>query len=316
MKKKLIHFSFYLLACIAGLCALIFFLSVQLLDEKEIAQIKNGKKFWQWSSPHGLINTHFIEEGDGDQHILLLHGFRAHTYTWKSLIAPLKQAGYHVWALDLVGFGLSDKPNYAIYNQSFFVNQIKSFMNHQGIESTHLIGNSMGGALALELTLNCPDSVKSLTLINALGYSLNMPFYIYLFRDMDFIWGPFLSPTIIKACLQSVIFDQKCVTEEKVEAYCLPYRFPGGTESSLLTLRHFDMNKLQKMHKNFSQICLPTLLIWGENDTLLPLQHYHHFLADFPEAQSFLIPACGHMPQEEKPELIAEVLIDFLCKNF
>jgi len=314
MKRKLRTFLFYITLLFTSLAAAIFFLSVPLFNEKEISFLKENKKFWQWPSQHGTLNVHFIEEGNGDQHVLLLHGFRAHTYTWNSLIQPLVTAGYHVWALDLIGFGLSDKPNYVTYDQNFFVEQIKTFMSDQKISSAHVIGNSMGGAIALELALEAPMFVNSITLINALGYNLNMPFYIYIFRNMDFVWGPFLNPSIIKACLKGVLFDQKCVTSEKVEAYCLPYRFPGGTESSLLTMRHFDVKKLTDMHLNFSQIKSPILLIWGEEDTLIPFKHYHNFLEDLPQAQTILIPACGHMPQEEHPELVAEAFLKFATK--
>jgi len=314
MKKKLMIILLYTTLGLSGLVSLIAFLTVPLLNEEELMNLKANKRFWKWSSQHGLMNVHFIEHGSGDKHILLLHGFRAHTYTWQSLIKPLNEAGYHVWALDLVGFGLSDKPNYVLYNQPFFVDQIKDFMEAHSIPSAHLIGNSMGGALALELALNKPESVDSITLINALGYSLNMPFYIYIFRNMDFIWGPFLNPAIIRECLKGVIFDQKCVTEEQVEAYCLPYRFPGGTESSLLTMRHFDAKKLNEMHLNFSKIKLPILILWGEADTLIPLSHYRHFLEDFPTANTRLIPECGHMPQEEKPQEVAAAFINFAEK--
>ncbi len=315
MKRKFIKGLLYIIICFGGLVTLIFFLSVPLFNEKEISALKENKKFWQWTSQHGIMNVHFTEQGSGEDHIVLLHGFRAHTYTWKLLIDPLVEAGYHIWALDLIGFGLSDKPNYINYNQNFFVDQIKAFMESQAISKAHVIGNSMGGALAIELALDTPQSVKTVTLINALGYSLNMPFYIYIFRNMDFVWGPFLNPTIIKACLKGVIFNQNCVTEEKVEAYCLPYRFPGGTESSLLTMRHFDVKKLEDMHLNFTHLQAPVLIIWGENDTLIPFDHYQNFLNDLPHAQTLLIPTCGHMPQEEQPQLVAEAFINFAKKH-
>lgn len=312
MKKKLFSILVYVTIALGIIVGLIIFLSVSLYDEIELANLRENKNFWKWSTQHGSLNMHFVEQGSGDKHILLIHGFRAHTYTWNSITQPLIDSGYHVWSIDLIGFGLSDKPNYVSYNQSFFVEQIKDFMQNHAIETAHLVGNSMGGAIALELALHKPELVDSITLINALGYKLNVPFYIYMFRNMDFIWGPFLNPPIIRECLKGVICDHSCVTEEKVEAYCLPYRFPGGIESSLLTMRHFDVDRLEKMHLNFSQITAPMLIIWGEGDTLIPFDHYQHFLRDFPKANTVALPDCGHMPQEEKPLEVASAFLDFI----
>lgn len=295
-----------------GLAAFINYLSVQIMDEAEQTQLKAGKSFWTWSSSYGPLSLHYVEKGAGNDHLLLIHGFRAHTYTWELLIDPLTKAGYHVWVLDLVGFGLSDKPEHVFYDQNFFTAQIKAFMKAKKISSAHLLGNSMGGGLALEIALEEPDIVNSLILINALGYPLDVPYYLYIVRYLDFIWGPFLNPPMIRNCLNEVIFNKDCITDEKVEAYCLPYRFPGGILASLLTMRHFNIKKLNTMHQRYSEIQMPVLIVWGEKDMLIPLDHYKKFRKDFPHAKHYLIPECGHMPQEEKPDDMIRIILPFL----
>jgi pimeloyl-ACP methyl ester carboxylesterase len=311
MKKHATIFILCLIILISGMTAIIQIFSLPLMNQEDQSQIKKDKTFFKLNSPQGPLDMHYIEKGSGSNHILFIHGFRAHAYTWQLLIDPLVQMGHHVWALDLIGFGLSDKPNNVIYNQNFFVNQIRAFMQDKQIASAHIVGNSMGGTLALELALNHPEITRSLTLINGLGYTLEMPSYLYIIRHLDFLWGPCLNPYIIRKCLYEVIYNKEYVTDEKVEAYCLPYRLPGGILASLLTMRQFDLQRLEELNLSFDKIKQPILIIWGEDDTLIPIDHYRRFVKDLPEAKNHLIPNCGHMPQEEKPDEVLSIIIPF-----
>jgi pimeloyl-ACP methyl ester carboxylesterase len=285
---------------------------LQILDAEEQQRAKRGKLFWEWSNPHGVFDIHYLEKGEGSNHVILLHGFRAHTFTWKKIIEPLSAAGYHVWAMDLVGYGLSDKPDNIPYTFELFSQQIHDFMNAKGISQAHIVGNSMGGGLALRLAIDFPDRLKSLTLISALGYPLDIPLYISICRHISQIWAPFLGPTSIRSCLKEIVYDQNAVSEEQVEAYCLPYQFNGGITSTLLTMRQFDNQELIDMGHQYSSLKHPIAIIWGDHDTLIPLEHYEKFLKDFPQAYHKLITHCGHIPQEERPDAVLASMIEFL----
>ncbi len=287
---------------------------IQILEPEEQQKLKEGKHFWEWHSAYGPLAMHYIEKGEGPHHLLLLHGFRAHSYTWKALMDPLAEAGYHVWSIDLIGYGLSDKPDNAVYSVDFFVQQVNAFMEAQGIHKAHLIGNSMGGGLALSLALEYPQSVSSLTLLTALGYPFDLPLYISLGRHISQIWVPFLGPQMVRHCLKQLVFNEAVVTDEQVEAYSLPYRFPGGVNASLLTLQKFDNQRLIEMGRHYASLTYPILIIWGDHDTLLPISHYEKFLKDFPHAERLLIANCGHIPQEEAPEQVLAALLPFLKK--
>lgn len=287
---------------------------IQILEPEEQQKINEGKFFWEWHSDYGPLAMHYIEKGQGSNHILLMHGFRAYSYTWRALIDPLAEAGYHVWAIDLIGYGLSDKPINAIYNVDFFVQQVKAFMDAKNITKAHLVGNSMGGGLALCIALSHPKYVHSLTLLSALGYPLDMPFYIFLARHISQIWTPFLSSTMIRYGLQQIVYNKDQITDEQVEAYRLPYRLPGGIAASLLTLQQFDNRILAEMRKYYASFSYPTLIIWGDHDILIPIQHYERFIQDFPHASKLLITNCGHIPQEEEPQQVLTAMLDFLQK--
>lgn len=287
---------------------------VSMLDQEEQQQIKSGKLFWEWSSPYGPLAMHYVEKGKGAKHILLLHGFRAHSYTWRHLVEPLAQSGYHVWAIDYIGYGLSDKPDHAVYDFDFFIQQIEDFMKAHGIPKAHLIGSSMGGGLALKMALTYPEHVSSLTLLDALGYPLNMPFYLSIGRYIHQIWAPFLRPKLVRHSLNEIFFNSELITDEQVEAYSLPYRFPGGISATLLTLQQFDNQHLVDMSNQYQYLNYPTLVIWGDQDRLIPTTHYEQFLKDFPHAQCLLIKNCGHIPQEEAPQQVIPALSAFLQK--
>lgn len=314
--KKRSALLFFIAILIAGFCVTLFqMLAVSILSDDEIALLRQDKTFWEWQSDRGALKVHYEEKGNGNTHVILLHGFRAHTYTWKKLMTPLSEAGFHVWSIDLIGFGLSDKPIETRYDQDLFVEQVIRFMQEKNIPSAHFVGNSMGGGIALRTALDHAEKVRSLTLISALAYPLSIPTYLYFLRHIDFIWGPFLNPPVIRKCLEEIMCKKELVTDDQVEAYTLPYRFSGGTKASLLTMQHFDFDKLENLHKRFSCITQPLLLVWGDKDSLIPVSHFDRFSQDFPECEKLLLKNCGHIPQEEYPEEVLEILIPFLEKN-
>lgn len=298
---------------------LIFFLSAlnscnSTLTPQEIQQVKKDQDFWQWSSSYGTFDIHYVEKGSGSNHVVLIHGFGSNTYTWKYLIKPLVDAGYHVWALDLLGYGLSDKPLNAPYGLDLFVAQINAFMEGKQIHQAHLIGNSMGGGLALGTAIGNPNKIKSLILIDAFGYPMNLPPYLEIGKMLGPLSQPFTGRFLVKQILNQVMRDPNKVTEEQIEAYTLPLQMPGGPEAFNATLQNFNEKQIIELGKHYNQLRMPILVIWGEKDTWIPLSHYEHFLKDFPQAEGIIIPNCGHILEEECPQEVISATINFLNK--
>ena len=285
-----------------------------MLNMEALAKLKEGKRFWEWHTPEGSFDMHYVEIGQGPHHILLLHSFRAHTFTWRYLLEPLAQAGYHVWAVDLIGFGLSDKPEHVTYNLDFFIKQVTDFMESKQIDKAHLIGNSMGGGIALKLGLLHPSKTSSLILLSALGYPHDLPFYVTICRHIRQIWSPFLGQSMVRHSMRYIMYDQQKISDEQVEAYTLPYRLPGGIAATLLTLQQFDNQYLIEMSQQYNTLQKPMLVIWGEQDCQIPVSHYEKFMRDFSHAQGLLIPDCGHIPQEEHPREVLKSVLGFLEK--
>lgn len=275
---------------------------------------ENHPQFWEWKTPFGSYQTHYLERGTGAHHVLLLHGFAAHSYTWKSMITDLEKSGYHVWSIDLLGFGLSDKPPRAPYGLQLFTDQIEAFMEAHKIDQACLIGNSMGGGLALAMAIGYPQRVQSLVLIDTFAFPIQLPFYFSITKMLGNLAKPFMGKILVKQILKQVMYDPTKITEEQVKAYTFPLHTPGGKEAFIKTLQNFDPKDLEKLSSYYQEIKIPILIIWGEKDHWIPLDHFYRLSKIFPQAKTVLIPNCGHIPQEECPEKVNQALLDFLIK--
>lgn len=259
------------------------------LTPEEIKELKAGKTFWIWESVYGSNEIHYIEKGSGENHVLLIHGLAAHTYTWRHLLDVLPVEGYHVWALDILGFGLSDKPKGVSYGATLFMKQIHDFIRAKGISGTHIIGNSMGGGLALEMAVYHPEDIKTMTLIDAVGYPMRLPLPLEIAKIFGSVEKHFEMENkfIVKEILIQLMHDSSKITREQIIQYELPFRIPGGAEALIKTIQSFNNAELSKDDQFFPQIHIPVLLIWGAHDKWIPLCYYDHFVKDFPSQKDW-----------------------------
>lgn len=255
---------------------------------------------------------HYMEAGEGAP-LLLLHGLLAWSYSWRKNLTYLSSAA-HVFAPDLRGFGLSDKSrsDHSLEEQA---NLVLQFMDHLGIEQAVLCGHSMGGEIAMRIAMRAPHRVRALILVAASGYLTkgNVP------GEKLLLGSPWLSGLVAKTLflnrrfvrrtLQTAYHLPEMVTVADVEGYLLPARAPGAPTAFIRMLRSLDFGA----HANrYESIQKPALLIWGENDPWVPLAHGKRLAAELPMAELVTLPACGHCPQEEYPELFNEQVLQFL----
>lgn len=300
--------SIYFLLICTAMCACSYHYT---LDQVALQHIQNDKTFWSWEK--GRI--HYIESGKGEQHVVLLHGFGANTFTWKNQIDLLSQEGFHVWAIDFLGFGLSDKPLETEYSIELYRKQIEDFLEAKGIQKTHVIANSMGGAVTLALAANSPEKISSIVLIDPLAYPVKMPFFYSVGKIFGKLAIPFFSRNLVHQTIKKIYYDPKKITEDQIDAYWLPYQMEGGREVVVNILRSFDQDILQQLCQSYAQMKMPILLIWGEQDKWVPVSHLARLLEDFPHAEQMTIPFCGHAPQEEAPDELNPQLTQFLHKH-
>ena len=283
------------------------------------------KQFWTWQG-HQIQYTVM---GTGKP-LVLIHGFGASIGHWRKNIPVLAEAGYRVFALDLLGFGGSDKPT-ATYTIELWQEQIKAFWDAHIAEPTVFIGNSIGALLSLMVVTNHPEIAAGAVLINCAGGlnhrpdELNFPLRVVMggFTKLvsSNVTGPFLFNLIrqksrIRRTLTQVYRDSEAITEELVDLLYTPSCDPGAQKvfASVLTAPA-GPSPTELLPK----VKHPLLVIWGEDDPWTPIAGaaiYQQQSETGPDVEFVGIPNAGHCPHDEKPDEVNKLIIQWLGKLY
>ncbi len=282
------------------------------LDPEQVVLFEKEKNFYPWEWEGVIHQVHYEEKGEGNSHVLFLHGYEGSTFTWLSQMDFLAQEEYHVWALDLLGFGLSDKPLDFPYSIDLFSSLIADFLNEKQIGECHIVGHSVGGGLALYLASQFPDRIRTLSLVAPMAYPMKLPSYLSLARRLGSLALPLMTRNSVHRLLKTVYYNPKEISKEQIDAYWIPLEMPNGKEVALKMLSVFDPQFFASQTSLYSSFELPVLLIWGTEDRWVPSSFLSRFQEDIPHAESILIPFCGHVPQEEASEQVNRALFEFL----
>lgn len=267
----------------------------------------------------GEVNVRYWVQGSQGSTVILIHGIGAAVDSWAFNINVLAKK-HRVYAMDLVGFGLSDKP-VVEYSLPFFSKFISDFMEKQNIDRANLVGWSFGGGFILQFAIDFPDKLDKLILSSSIGFGKE----IHLMFRMSSIplIGKLLSRPSRKGIawlLKESVYMPDIVTDELVDLYYQFATLPGGHEAWLAIVRdcvNFGGVKkiiLQNLQKHFSSINAQTLVIWGKQDRFLPFIHAYKAEKKLPTAEVYIIDQCGHCPQIERPEAFNARVIEFLNK--
>lgn len=260
----------------------------------------------------GEINTHYLVAGEGST-VILLHGGGYDWRDWKPNIGPLSEC-FSVYALDLPGFGGSDKPK-ADYSINYFVVFLSHFVEALGLERFSLMGNSLGGGIALSFTLGFPEKVEKLVLVDSLCLGRGIPF---LGRLVGF--SPLVKLLVkpsrgrIRRGLRKAVHNRQLITEELVDELYQTQSMPGAREARLSMSRSFTGLRGQRtiFLDRLAELKAPTLIIWGKQDRTLPVAHAYAAHKLIKGSKLHIFEKCGHSPQWEKAEEFNRLVIEFL----
>jgi pimeloyl-ACP methyl ester carboxylesterase len=259
------------------------------------------------------VRLHYQEKGRGPA-LILIHGYGASTYDWKDVFDDLAER-FHVIAVDLKGFGFSEKPagDYTIQAQADLVLKL---LDQLGIQRATLGGSSMGGAVAMLCALNEPRRVERLILVDSVGFTeegqqagLVPPLLVKP------IIGPILgalaltSDDLVRRGLTRAFYDQSLATPERLEIYYRPLRTRGGQEAALSVARQWNLSAVET---NLQRIKQPTLIIWGAEDELIPLKQGQRLHRQIKGSALVVFQPCGHLPQVEKPRRFVQEINKFV----
>ncbi len=260
------------------------------------------------------VNFHYTEYPGPGEVVFLLHGFASSTYTWEHVAPRLQADGFHVYALDMKGFGWSDKPRGADYSPFALAEEVNAWMDAVGLRDVVFVGNSLGGALAVVSSILYPDKVSRMVLVNAGGYPMKLPGIVRAARTPGaaFFTKLFFGRWMVTWNLREVYHDSDRVTPEQIQAYYDRLRTKNALDAMIAVARAIDFAQFGDYVERAKSLEVPALIIWGDNDRWIPLEIGQRFHRDLADSRLVVIPDCGHVPQEEYPEETARLIGDFI----
>lgn len=259
------------------------------------------------------LRVRYVRGGSGPP-VLLVHGILSSIYTWRDLL-PLLTRQHEVVALDLPGFGASDQP--ADLSGEVYPTVLLRLMERLAIPRAAIVGHSLGGAAASVLAAQHPERVERLVLIAPAGFNFAVEQQPWLLRAVA--WPPVgellerlpVRRALVRVGLRQVVFEDALVTDEQVEEYWAPLARPGAI-ASLRALLASNRALAARFPALAAQVRAPTLIVWGREDAWIPVSDADRFLAAIPGARKVVLERCAHLPQEEQPEEVARLVLEFL----
>jgi len=269
----------------------------------------------------GGVRTCFVQRGETGPEILLLHGFGSSTYTWRKNLEELGKFA-RVTAIDIKGFGLTEKPKDGQYNEAAYVRHVVAAMDALKLRKPILVGNSMGGGIAARVALEHPERCSGLILVDAVRPFSRIDFEAggvdtTKFKGRSSILAVALVRSLLtrdrlRGMLESVYEGREPVTDEMVEAYFVPTTIEGAPEALLAMMNpRPDTAKAIPL----KDLKCPVTILWGGRDNVIPLAAGEALARDMPKAEFVVWAQAGHMPHEDEPGKFHDLVRSFVSSN-
>ena len=263
------------------------------------------------------VKLYYQEEGNGPP-LLLIHGFGASTFTWRH-VAPELAKTHRVIAVDLKGFGQSDKPfdgRYSVFDQAELLAQL---IEDKDLRNLTLVGHSFGGGIALLLALEAnrrlEGRISRLVLLDTIAYPQHIPVFFRLL-DVPLVsqLGVRMVPPSVqtRVALRIAYLDDSKIDPEEVAIYAAPLKTAAGKHAIIHSARQIMPDGIAELSERYKTIELPTLILWCDHDRIVPLEVGLRLRRTLPNSTLRLVEDCGHMPQEEQPELTLQLIKAFI----
>ena len=260
----------------------------------------------------GAYRTHYHEAGAGEP-LLFIHGSGPGVTAWANWCFALEVFAerYRVLAPDVLGFGYSGRPSAVTYGKNVWVDHVIAFLEAKHVTRAHVLGNSMGGALALALAARRPDLVNKLVLMGSCGIAFPIT------PGLDAVWGYEPSRERMRSLIADYFaYDRAIATDALVEMRFAASMQPGFQESYRRMFpapRQAGVDDLATPVDAIKAIVAPTLLIHGREDKVIPLAVSYELFGIIPNAELHVFGHCGHWTQIERKEPFNAIVASFLA---
>jgi pimeloyl-ACP methyl ester carboxylesterase len=256
--------------------------------------------------------------GHGAEHVVCLHGLGSNKASFFETVAALAP-DHTIHAIDLPGFGSSDKPARGRYNAPWFAEAVLGYLDAREIDRAHLIGNSMGGRIALEVGFEAPERVSSLSLLApALAFRhRQLAPLIKVLRPELAVIPHVLREKLVRAQFRALFADPErldpAAADVAVEEFVRLYKSRAARVAFFAAARNIYLDEPHGedgFYSRLSRLAPPALFIWGDSDTLIPAKFSRHVAKALPDVDQVILTGCGHAPQVELAELTNRLIGD------
>lgn len=266
------------------------------------------------------IRISFIDESPSPDWegvpIVFIHGLSGDISDWEANIPYFKEKR-RVLALDLPGHGKSEKRNNIPYGRALFTEVVSEFLKARGVESAIVVGNSMGGMTSASLALAHPDQVRILILSDPAG----IPFYPYIVRKSSKLLTPgivhhfWANPKTMERTGGNAFAHPENYPRRRIEEDIALISQPDARLYSYAVARSLQNAAKQDMRRELRNIKCPTLIIWGEKDSIIPVKYANQWHKAIAGSELVIIPDSGHIPMLETPEIFNKTVEEFIERN-
>ena len=254
---------------------------------------------------------HYLDIGNGHP-VVFLHGSGSgasgHS-NFKNNYPFLVDNGYRVIVLDHIGYGYSDKPDDVEYPLSFFVECLKQTLDHAGVDQCSIIGNSLGGAVALQFALDYPEQVKSLNLMAPGGIEEQAHYFTMPGMQImkEVFTGPPTRESLETFIRRALVYQEHCVDDELIDE-----RWDIFQKQNMQVMTTM---KVPNMAHRLPEITAPSIVFWGINDNMMPETGIMTLAKGLPHNRTVLVSECGHWVMAEHSEMFNRYSLDFLNEH-
>lgn len=265
------------------------------------------------------LKLHYLSCGNPkNPPLLLVHGWPTSSHLWRNLMPTLGKSNY-VIALDLPGFGLSDKPNDIRYSFDFFCSVLDDFLETINIQKLGLVVHDLGGPVGLMWAVRNPHRLNNLTLLNTLVYP-ETSLAVKLFLGATHIPGLkqyLTSARGLKGALFLGVSHKSNLTRETLTPYLKPFKEDKARKALLKSAQGLSPKGLARIAQELPKLPVPIRLIYGANDKILPdiETTMKRLQASVPKAKLTRLENCGHFLQEDSPIKVAELISEFIDES-
>lgn len=267
---------------------------------------------------HIIVDGHRIAagvHGAGDP-LVLVHGTPAHSIIWRNLLPRLTAAGFQVHLYDLLGFGASERPLSADTSIAAQAELLIGLLDHWQLDTAHVFGHDIGGALSLRAAFSHAERFRSLTIADICSYdSWPSPTWRGI-RDnyrQYAVMDERQHAQTQERQLKMAVFNKSLMEGELLRRYLAPIVGVVGQPAFYQQqIAHYHARYTEDFAQRLPELRLPVQILWGENDEWQPVSYAYRLQADIPDARLQVIPQAGHFLMEDAPEAVAQRLVAFI----